>query len=153
MNITFKGKRTVKADIYEVADFFVQSDIDKNYFPEIHKDTCGMSQYVRGTHKHIAQVFPDYQVRRQGFGWTTGHSTCIRVPRKDINVNIKGLEVQYKASGDMTEITVQVEFDLAWNLAGILGAYHIHMMITNKLNAFQRDIHANQCDGFAITFA
>ena len=153
MNTTFKARKTVKAGIHEVAEFFTQEDMTKNYFPEIHKDTKGMSHYVRGSHKHVTEVFPDYQVPNQGFAWTAGHNTCIKVPRKDINANIQGVEVEYKAMGENTEIAIRVEFNPSHNVAGITAAYHVHMMIANKLDAFVRDIQAHQYDGFELSFA
>ena len=153
MNTKYKAHKTIKADIEEVAAFLAQDDMAQNYFPEVRKDTSGMSEYIHKCHKHLDHVFPDYQVPCQGLKWSTGNNTCIRLPRKDINANICSIEVEYKTIGANTEIQIQVVFRSTINLTGILAAYHVHMMVANKLTAIKRDIEANQYHGLTLTFA
>lgn len=153
MKLIYKARITVKADIEEVADFFCQDDMTKNYFPEVRKDTKGMTAYIYKTHKHADQVFPDYQIHGQGLGWTTAGKNCIKVPRKDIKANIQGIEVDYKATGNNTEIVIKVGFNPDINLGCIIAAYHVHMMVTNKLNAIKRDIEADLHHGYTFSIA
>ena len=153
MNTIYKAHKTIKTDIADVTDFFAHDDMTQNYFPEVHKSTSGMSEYIHKSHKHLDQVFPDYQIPGQGLRWTSGNYTCIRLPRKDINANIRFVEVNYKTVGTNTVIEIQVGFSTGMNLAGISATYHVHMMVNNKLNAIKRDIEADKHYDFSLAYA
>lgn len=153
MNTIYTASKTIQADIQEVNTLFAQATMAADYFPEIHKDASDISAYIRTTHKHPNQVFPDYQIPYQGLGWTTGGGTSIRLPRKDINANIQSIDVEFKTVGEKTRIAIRVEFEPYTVTEAIVTARHVRMMIANKLNAIKNNLEANKHQGWAPAFA
>lgn len=153
MNMTYHTSTTVNADQQTVAQFFAQSDMRKDYFPEVVKDCSEMGTYVKDTHANPALVAPDYMVADEGFGWTTGAGTSIRLPNKEIPVTITAMEVEYVERGDNTQIDIQVTFDtaLATSLPKVLRC--IRAMMNAKTHAFDRDIDVSYNEGWEPCFA
>ena len=153
MNMTYNTSTTLYADQETVAQFFTQPEMRKDYFPEVVKDISEMGTYVKDTHANPALVSPDYMVADEGFGWTTGAGTSIRLPNKEIPVTITAMEVEYVERGENTQINIQVEFDAALytSLPKVLRC--IKAMTKAKVNAFQRDINVNYSEGWEPCFA
>ena len=96
---------------------------------------------------------PDYMVADEGFGWTTGAGTKIRLTNKEIPVTITAIEVEYVQRGENTQINVQVEFDAELNTSLPKVLRCIKAMVKAKLNAFQRDINVNYSEDWEPCFA
>ena len=153
MNITYNASTTVHENQEMVTNFFKQADITKAYFPEVKKDISAMGQYVRIKHANPTQVFPDYIVASDGFGWTAGAGTQIRIPRKDVPVNITAIDVEYNRHGENTQITIAVTFNAKFNTGLPLAIRCIQAMVKAKLNAFKRDINTGYAEGWEPCFA
>ena len=153
MNMTYTASTILFADQQTVAEFFTQPDMRKDYFPEVVKDFSNMGTYIKETHSNPSLIAPDYMVADEGFGWTTGAGTRIRLTNKEIPVSIATMEVEYVQRGNNTQINIHVEFDAELDVYLPKVLRCIKAMTKDKLNAFQRDISVSYSEDWEPCFA
>lgn len=143
MKSTYKAKTTIYAEPDAVWAAMTETDFTKDYFPEIKKDLSAMGEYVQRTHQRRDTVSPDYAIPGQAMGWTTGASTKIRIPRKDVEANIQAIDVQIVLRGENTQIAIEVTFDPEFNTNLVFVCHCVRAMVNAKLKALKQDIETN----------
>ena len=117
MKATFKTSTIIQGDVDCIWKLMEDEQFTKDFFPEIKKDTHGMSDYVQKTHKNLRSVQPDYTIPQRGMGWTQGAGTTIRLPLRGTHAKIESIDVSLQKHRDKTKINIEVSFNFKTALA------------------------------------
>ena len=153
MNTIYKTQMTVHADVENVWDAITQQRFVKDFFPEIKKDLSNLSDYVFRTHKNTERLLPAYMLPNHVIGWAKGGATDIRLPRKDVNANIKTIDIELIAKGENTKIKIEVDYSPKFDKNFFLAHRCVRGLMEIKLAILKQEIEANNNQGWTSEFA
>ena len=140
MDLAYVARTNVTAKIDEISAVIGKGDFTRLYFPEV-KNISASGGYSE-LNRNIHNVLPSYIVPNKGLGWSTEAGRRIRIPNKNIHVDITDIDVEISSSGGLAEVNIQVYFEADFGLRSIIAAYYIRRMVRNKLKVLKRDIEA-----------
>lgn len=142
MNVIYRTKTVVPADIETLWNYLIQPGFVKDFLPEIKRDLSGSSEYVYRSHRNEARTLPSYAVPYQNIGWVSGSGVTIRLPRKDVDAAIEAVTVLLKGKGNKTKVTLEVNYNPSIGKHFIFVSRCVRALFTAKLRVLKQDFDA-----------
>ena len=142
MKTTYRAHKTIYASAAAVWDAITEESFAKEFLPEVKKDGNTRSPYIQATHQNGSVVLPSYTVKGQSIGWNSGAGKVIRMPRKDIPVNIEAVDIHLNEFKDHTKVTIEVAYDSSANNRFFAIQRSVAGLFNTKLNVLKQDIES-----------